>query len=582
MTNTTRTQTGEVDLAEPRSDAAMRARRALVAAQTTLQLIEESAHIGTYDLDLATGTRIWSDELYRVLGLPVGGETETTTYLDRVHPDDLAFVQAHWAALRNDIPFRIEHRIVRDDGTERWVETSAQAVLDDHGTVVRLFGTGTDITTRKLAQLKLAFLAHHDALTGLPNRALLSEILAAAIATPNGRGAVIFIDVDDFKRINDTYGHAEGDRVIRRCAECLTACLRSGDVVARVGGDEFVVILADVASRAIAAAAVRRMRAALAEPISVGNIMLGLRASFGISCFPDDGTSADQLIRYADLAMYHAKNTRRGDFAFFEPALEAAVVDRLRLEQELGEAIAHGDFVVHYQPVIDAQTERIGGVEALVRWLHPTEGLKPPGSFIPLAEETGSIVPLGEFALREATRTIATLQRNGYPELRLSVNLSARHLNDDGLPATVRTALAESGMRADLLELEITETFLVSDPLRAAAQLGELVGLGIRIALDDFGTGYSALAFLRQFPVHVLKLDRSFVAEIQRSETSRTIAAAIIDLARKLGMRSVAEGVETADQHRVLDELGCDAFQGFYFAPPMTAAELRNYLAAAA
>jgi diguanylate cyclase (GGDEF)-like protein/PAS domain S-box-containing protein len=576
------TSTAEFDLAERGVDSSMRIRRALVAAETTLHLIERTAHIGTYNLDVVTGKRTWSDELYRILGVPVGSPIDSTSYVRRVHPDDLAAILALREALHNGVGFSREHRIVLDDGTERWMETNMQPVVDAHGAVVRMFGTGVDITTRKVAELELAFLAHHDALTGLPNRTLLAEKLTAALtaAGPSGRHvAVIYVDLDDLKRINDTYGHAEGDRVIRRCAQCLTACMRAGDVVARVGGDEFVAILADMESSAEATRAVQRMRAALAEPMSIGTVTMRLRASFGISCFPADGDSADQLIRYADLAMYHAKNTQRGEVAYFEPSLRDAAIDRLRLEHELGNAIANGELVLHYQPIIDARTKRIGGVEALVRWPNSPNGGTSPESFIPLAEETGLIVPLGAFVLREATRAIAELQRTARPELRLAVNLSLRQLSDDALPATVEAALARSGMPPNLLDLEITETYLVSDPARAAAQLGRLTRLGIRIAVDNFGTGYSALTFVRQFPAHLLKLDRSFVAEIERSEASRTIAAAIIDLARKLGMRSVAEGVETAAQHRLLDELGCDAFQGFYYAPPMTAADLRDYLA---
>ena len=291
-----------------------------LTAEETLHLIERTAHIGTYDFDIVAEKRTWSDELYRILGLPVGSAIDGTSYVQRVHPDDLAVVLAHRSALRRGIPFRHEHRVVHDDGAERWVETSMQPVLDAGGTVVRLFGTGVDITKRKRAELQLAYLAQHDDLTGLPNRALLAENLATALAEAARTGrhvAVVYVDLDDFKRINDTYGHFEGDRVIRRCAECLTACMRAGDVVARVGGDEFVVIVAEtesstVATRAVATRAVERMRAALAEPISIGSDTITLSASFGISCFPADGDSADHLIHRADLAMYDAKNAPHG------------------------------------------------------------------------------------------------------------------------------------------------------------------------------------------------------------------------------------------------------------------------------
>ena len=436
---------------------------------------------------------------------------------------------------------------------------------------------------RETSETERAFVAHHDALTGLPNRSQLAKTLAATMTLAGATGghvAIVSIDLDDFGRINDAYGPAQGDSVIRTCAERLTACVRSTDVVSRVGGDEFVVIFSEMASTASAARAVQRMRAALAEPIAIGAAAVGVTASFGISCFPADGGSAEQLLGFADLAMFRAKRSRRGDYAYFAPALHDAAVERLRLEHELGEAIQNGELVVHYQPIIDADTNRIGGVEALVRWAHPTEGLKLPGSFVPLAEETGLIVPLGELVLREASSAVAQLQRSGHPGLRLAVNVSARELHDEAFPARVLGTLAQSGLRTDRLDLEITETFLVSDPVWAVSQLRALTRLGVRIALDDFGSGCSALSFLRRFPLGLLKLDPSFVAEIAHSQLSRTIASAISGTARKLGMRSVAAGVETADAHRALRELGCDAFQGAYFAPPMTAAELADYLTA--
>jgi diguanylate cyclase (GGDEF)-like protein len=428
-----------------------------------------------------------------------------------------------------------------------------------------------------------AYVAQHDALTGLPNRSVLAQTLATAIATAGASGrnvAVVAIDLDDFARINDAHGHAAGDKMIRTCAERLTGCIRSTDVVTRVGGDEFVIIFGDMASSASAARAVQRMRAALAEPMAIGDVTVQAQASFGISCFPDDGGSAEQLLGFADLAMYRAKRSRRGDYAYFAPALHDAAVERLRLEHELGEAIQNGDIVVYYQPIVDAQTHRVGGVEALVRWVHPTEGLKLGPSFVPLAEETGLIAPLGDYVLREASRTVAHLHRSGYSDLRLAVNVSARQLHDETFPASLLGTLAQSGLRTDRLDLEITEAFLVSDPAWAASQLRELTRLGVRIGLDDFGSGGSALTFLRRFPLALLKLEPSFVAEIAQSELSRTVASAIVGAARKLGMRSVAAGVETAGAHRILRELGCEAFQGAYFAPPMTAADLAAYLAA--
>jgi diguanylate cyclase (GGDEF)-like protein/PAS domain S-box-containing protein len=584
MRNVLSTEARELALGADAVDGRTHVRRALATAET-LHFVERMAHVGSYDFDAATDRWTWSDELCRIIGYNGGGEPDENAYLERTHPDEWETVRAALhVALRRGIPFRIEHRIIADDGTQRWVELSGQPVRDAGGAVTRLLGTAADVTTQKRFEQQLAFVAHHDPLTGLPNRGLLVRKLARAIdeAGSDGRHvAIIFVGLDGVKRINDAWGRHEGDRVIRKCAERLVACARLDDIVARVGGVHFVVLLSDLTSGAVAAGAAERLRAALAEPIPLGNGTLGMRAGFGISCFPDDGAAPEQLIGYADLAMHHAKQTRRGEVARFEPVLQESATGRLRLERELADAIRAGDLVVHYQPIVDARTGKVEGVEALVRWQHPVDGLKDPASFIPLAEETGLIVPLGEFVLREASRTVAEIHRSGFSSLRLAVNLSLRQLDDDAVLGLIRSALEESRMPARLLDLEITESFLVTDSSRTIGLLGELSRLGIRIALDDFGTGYSALAFLQQFPVDQLKLDRTFVTEIEHNARSRAIAAAIVELAHRLDMRTVAEGVETRAQRSALDALGCDALQGFLFGGPMPAHDLKEYLKAA-
>jgi diguanylate cyclase (GGDEF)-like protein/PAS domain S-box-containing protein len=549
---------------------------------TTRRPIERAVHAGTYELDLVRQTCTWSDELKALFGLARDADIRCATYMDRVHTEDYQTIAALRAVLMDGNPVREEHRITRDDGSERWVELNARPQRGTDGVVARISGTVADITARKRCELERDFLAGHDSLTGLPNRARFAEHVAVAIASAAVCGklvAVVSIGLDDFKRVNATYGHAQGDRVIQRCAQRLRSCLRAGDVLARVGGAGFVVALAGLDAQSNATHAVQHMRAALARPMPIGEILMGMRASFGISCFPGDAQSPEQLVRNADLAMHHANAARAAKPAFFEPALRDASADRLRLEWELGDAIRFGDLTVHYQPVIDAATDGVRGVEALVRWQHRAQGLRGPDSFIRIAEETGMIGAIGEFVLLEATSAVAHLHRGGYPDLTLSVNVSPKQLGDDALGASIRAALLRSGMRADRLNLEITETVLISDPERAGRRLTELSRLGIRIALDDVGTGYSALTLLRQLPVHLLKVDRSFVGEITTSATCRAIASAIIALAHGIGMDAVAEGVETGEQRRILAELGCDAFQGWYFSPPLTAAALGDYLA---
>jgi diguanylate cyclase (GGDEF)-like protein/PAS domain S-box-containing protein len=557
-------------------------RRALTTAKSSLRVAEETARMGTFEFDLASRTLIWSETLHKLLDVPAAGNLTGEAFFSRVHPDDRAMVRRAFREVRKRrVPFRIEHRIVLENGTQRWLESSAEPVVDERGEVTRLYGATTDITARKNIEDQLAFLAHHDPLTGLPNRTLLVQRLTNAIEQARGDEravSVVYLNLDNFKRIHDIYGAGEADRVIRICAQRLQECVGPAETVARVSGDEFVVVLTGMEETSSAVHRVECMRAALAEPLAVGTIEIRLSASFGISCYPGDAESAEQLIGFADMAMFRAKKTRRGEFAYFETGLHRAATERLHLEHELRDAIRERQLAVHYQPIVDARTKRAGGVEALVRWKHPTEGMQSPARFIPLAEETGLIVPLGEFVLREALRCVAELHHDGFSDLRLAVNLSTRQLNEKGLPAMVRDALAEAGFPAHLLDLEVTESFLVTDPKHAASVLEELAAFGIRIALDDFGTGYSALSSLRQFPVHQLKLDRSFVTEIEQNATTRAIAGTIIDLAHTLDMSSLAEGVETREQYAALDELGCESFQGYYFARPMAVGALTAYL----
>jgi diguanylate cyclase (GGDEF)-like protein/PAS domain S-box-containing protein len=560
-------------------------KRALNNARSSLRIAEETARVGTFELDVATGQLTWSKELRRLLDVPPEAPVTGETFFSKVHPEDRAMLRrALREARKRCVPFHIEHRVVLASGVERWLESSAQPVRGTDDRVAKLHGAATDITARKKIEAELAFLAHYDPLTGLPNRTLLTQRLTDAIADARRRDgvvSVIFVDLDGFKRIADSYGLSESDQTIRSCAERIRRCTAPRDTVARISGDKFVVVLADVEKPQGAARTVKQIQAALAEPVALGTIQVGLRASYGISCYPGDGDSAEQLIGFAEMAMSRAKQTRRGDFAFFESQDQHAATQRLRLEHELRDAIRNRHLEVYYQPIVDARTRRVDGVEALVRWQHPGDGLQSPAGFIPLAEETGLIVPLGEYVLHEALTAAAALHRAGYPELRVAVNLSPRQLVEETLAEMVRSALAESGVPPRLLDLEVTESYLVTDPARAAALLEKLAALGIRIALDDFGTGYSALSFLRQFPVHQLKLDRSFVTELEQNVTSRAIAATIINLAHTLDMRSLAEGVETYAQYCALDELGCEAFQGYHFARPMPFGALIEHLRAA-
>jgi diguanylate cyclase (GGDEF)-like protein len=427
---------------------------------------------------------------------------------------------------------------------------------------------------QRAAEQRLAQLAQYDALTGLANRTLFQDRLAQAIARAHRserRIALLFLDLDRFKEINDSLGHEAGDRVLQETAARLRQSLREGDSVARLGGDEFTVVLEDVADADEVRGVAQKLMHAFAEPFRVDRQDLYVTPSMGIALYPADGADADSLLKHADTAMYQAKSEGRDNFQFYAAAMSAAAHERLSLEGSLRQALERGEFVLHYQPVVRLASGEISSVEALLRWRHPDEGLLPPGRFIAAAEQTGLIVPLGDWVLRAACAQAARWQAAGLRPLRVAVNLSARQFRKGRLLQAVREALAASGLASRWLMLEITETLLMDNPRASGATLQELKEMGVHMALDDFGTGYSSLAYLKLFPIDIIKIDRSFVRDIVTDVDDAAIVRATIGLAASLGMLTTAEGVETREQLAFLQEHGCRLGQGFLFSPPVEA-----------
>ncbi len=435
---------------------------------------------------------------------------------------------------------------------------------------------------RKLAEDQVHFLAHHDSLTGLPNRLLLIDRLAQAILHAqryDGSVTVVFADLDNFKLINDSLGHNAGDELLKAVAERMTRSVRATDTVIRLGGDEFVVVLIDEANNADAMpTTVERIRAAVAQPMLIRGQSLQVTCSMGIATFPNDGEDADTLLRNADTAMYQAKNAGRDNFEFFTPGMNAKVHERLSMREELRAGLARSEFYLEYQPQVDLRSGRVFAVEALVRWRHPTLGVVPPDKFISLAEESGLIVQLGDWVLSEACRQNKAWQDAGLPSINVCVNVSARQFREKNWVHRVRRALAESGLQARFLELELTESLLMDNVEQAIATMKELQTLGVQFAIDDFGTGYSSLSALKNFPVARLKIDRSFVLNLASDADDRGIAAAVISLGQKLKMRVIAEGVETEEQLAFLRDNQCDEFQGYHFSKPVSATAIENML----
>ena len=475
-------------------------------------------------------------------------------------------------------------RLVHRDGTPQQFEVNYTNLLDDEhvgGIVLNC----RDISERKAFEEQLTHQAFHDPVTGLANRALFAERVRHAIARSrreHNRIAVVFLDLDDFKTINDSLGHAAGDEVLAEVAKRLATSVRASDTAARFGGDEFALLLEDIEGIQEAADTAERVLDSLAVPLRVGHKELSLRCSIGISVVSEDAPAgAEELIRDADAAMYRAKRDGKGSYRMFEPEMHQGVLARLELRTDLQRAIATEQLELHYQPVVRLDDGGITGVEALIRWRHPERGMIPPDDFIPLAEETGLIIPIGRWVLREGCRQARRL-RDGLPPqagLTMSINLSVKQLQHSDVIADVRDAVQEAGIDPSMLTLEITETVLMADTDLAVTRLTELKELGVNLALDDFGTGYSSLSYLSRFPVDILKMDRSFLRDGATPETS-ALTSAVLALGTTLSLRVVAEGIEMPEQRNSLRDLGCEFGQGFFFAYPMDADATLAHLAA--
>jgi diguanylate cyclase (GGDEF)-like protein/PAS domain S-box-containing protein len=465
---------------------------------------------------------------------------------------------------------------VRKDGEKYPMWVAVSAIRDGQGAINSYMAVMSDITERKRAEAETRHQAEHDALTDLPNRVLLLDRLhqaLAAVRRQHSQFALMFLDLDRFKEINDTHGHQAGDTVLKELAGRLVHCVRAVDTVSRLGGDEFVVLLPDIGGADHAAHVAASMMQAVARAMVVNDQELALSVSIGIAMSPADGSDADTLMHHADVAMYHAKQNGRNGFQFFSPEMNAHVVERVQMENQLRRALENGEFLLEYQPEIDIDSGRTVGVEALIRWRHPDKGMLLPGDFIPVAEESGLMVPIGQWVLREACRQARVWRDEGFPVV-VAVNLSGAQFIHDDLVRYVDDALAAAGLAPECLDLEITEGVIMRGD-GTADTLNELRARGVRLTIDDFGTGFSSLSNLRRFPLSKLKIDRSFVDDITRNPEGAEMIPAIIAVARSLKLKVIAEGVETVAQLRFLQHHGCDEYQGYLACVASTAPDLR-------
>jgi diguanylate cyclase (GGDEF)-like protein len=548
-------------------------------SQLHLAKAQQLARVGSFDLDRRHDAINGSSEFWAILGIQEPSKVNSaTTLLDRVHPDERAAVlDAFESCLRDGTSARLDHRIVLPDGSERVVHSHVQTVPDPEGGF-RLEGTIQDITEQRRADEQIRYLAYRDSLTGLGNRRLFAERMELAISQArrrDGRIGVLFLDLDHFKRINDTLGHSVGDELLRQVADRLVRTLRDSDLVSRVGeddtestvsrlgGDEFTVLLSELRDPRDLAAIASRLLTALRRPFDVRSHELVIGASIGIASWPADGDTLDALLSNADSAMYHAKANGRNGYQFYDQSMNAAALRRLEIEAKLRRALEQEELVLHYQPRIELATGRITGFEALARWTDPELGAVPPMDFIPIAEQTGLIEPLGEWVMRKVCQEVCGWERaHGALDLRVSLNVSARQFGPE-LSRKVQRILEETGVNPSYLELEITESAILRDEAGVIQTLRELRWMGLSIALDDFGTGYSSLSYLRRLPVDTLKIDQSFVKSISHSTEGAALTRSIVAMGKALGLRVVAEGVETAAQRALLTEWSCDEIQGF-------------------
>lgn len=544
------------------------------------QLIENGSDIITI-VDAQGAIRYASPSTARLLGHNMT-DIGITGLFELVHPDDIGDVRAAFVEIvaRPEEQVSTAFRLRHQDGRWRYVEAIASNMLDVAG-IRGIVINSRDITARKQAEEQLDYLAYHDALTELPNRLLYNNRLYRAIEQARRDDkmvGVLFLDLDRFKIINDTLGHALGDVLLRSVAGRLAKVIRPCDTVSRWGGDEFTFILPNLSRTMEAIRAADRVVNALSEPFSIQGQELYITGTVGISLFPGAGEDVVALVRNADAAMYRAKERGTNYYQVYTPNMNESTGERLTLETCLRKAVERDEFLLQYQPQVEASSGRIIGAEALVRWKHPELGLIPPDNFIPLAEETGLILQIGEWVMRTACEQAKRWHDEGYGAIQVSVNLSGKQLRDRGLVSKVRSILKETGVDPAMLEIELTESILLDGKKQSIKALTQLRELGVKLAIDDFGTGYSSFLYLRNYQVDTLKIDRSFVRNLAPDTSDAAIAQSVISMAKSLKLRSVAEGVETREQYEILTRQGCDVIQGYYFSAPLSAAALSHAL----
>jgi diguanylate cyclase (GGDEF)-like protein/PAS domain S-box-containing protein len=552
----------------------------LELSEANLKHAQSVAAIGSWHLDIASKQLHWSDETYRIFGIERGAPMKLEAFVACIHPQDRDAVLEAWERASQGEPYDIEHRILVNRKV-RWVRERAEMEFNAAGQVLSASGTVQDISERKEAEESIRFLAYYDVLSGLPNRTLFHDRIGQALIEAQrdeGRFAVLFLDLDRFKYVNDSMGHMAGDKLLQVVAERLKKSVRETDTISRLGGDEFIILLRDTDLDGTAHVA-EKILGAVADPIDINGVTVTTQCSIGISMYPDDGGDVNTLIKNADAAMYHAKDLGRNNFQFFTEQMNRRAQFHFDMEKDLRLALERNEFQLYYQPQVSLLDRRLTGMEALLRWSHPLRGMVSPAEFIPIAEESGLIVPIGAWVLQTACAQARSWRAQGLVEVPLAVNLSMRQLRDRNLISQLATLLQQEGdFPGWQLELELTESIMLNDATAAMKFIAEARGMGVLFSIDDFGTGYSSLSYLKKLSLDKLKIDQSFVRHIQTDPEDAAIVRSIISLAHGLNLKVIAEGVETGDQMNFLYAAGCDEAQGYYISHPKPAGELTPFL----
>ena len=553
----------------------------LLLSEAHLKDAQRMAKVGSLDYDITTGTLVLSDEYYRILGMKKDTRFTWDEFLSLIDKEDYPRVRSVFdEAIKNGSKFSLTYALVLNNNKKIYIKTKGKVRGKQDGTR-KLAAISMDITQDVENKKTIERLAYFDALTGLANRTLLKDRMHKAIQLAkrkNDKLAVMFLDLDHFKLINDTLGHSVGDKLLVHIAKLLKAQLRGSDTLARLGGDEFVILLTSIRSSADVEKVAKKIKNALDKKHDIGGHQLYVTSSIGAAIFPEDGDTCDELIRNADTAMYEAKESGRNRYKLYSKKMGNFVDKRLSMEQDLAEAIkTKKQIEVYYQAKIDADSKKIVGAEALVRWKHPSKGLIFPDEFIFIAESTGLMIELGNIVMEQAVQTVKEINALGIDKFKMAINLSARQFQDENLIANIQKIFAAYDVDPSCIEFEITESLSMSNIESTLRILKNLQETGVSIAIDDFGTGYSSLAYLKKFPINVLKIDKSFVMDITSNEDDKVIAQTIISMAHSLGFKTVAEGVETKEHVDILQHMHCDILQGYYYSRPISKEEFLRY-----